>query len=158
MSSSGRVPQPFNPYTGTTAPVVAAGDLPLQRIYRWERERAGAPCLTQPVHGRPRHWTWAQAMEEARRMAAWMIAQDWPAGSRVAILSKNCAWWVMAEYAIWMAGHVSVPVYASLRAQSVRTLLEHCEPVACFLGAVEDPAMASEGVPRGDPANRLSGL
>lgn len=125
--------------------------LPLQRAYRWERERSGAVFLTQPVRGRTRDWTWAQTMDEVRRMAAYLAAQNWPAGSRIVILSKNCAWWIMAELASWMAGHVTVPIYASLGAQSIRTLIEHCEPVCCFIGAVEDRRVATEAFPPGIP-------
>src|SRR3954451_11205458 len=77
--------------------------LPLQRAYRWEKQRANDPFLTQPWNGQVRAWTWAQAMDEVRRMAAYLKAQDWPAGSHVVILSKNCSWWVMAELAVWMA-------------------------------------------------------
>ena len=101
-------------------PAISDDDLPLQRVYRWEKERPRAVFLTQPINGQTRVWTWAQTMGEARRMAAWLEAQGWPKESRIAILSKNCVWWVMAELAIWMAGHVTVPIYASLSAQSVR--------------------------------------
>jgi len=118
-------------------------DLPLQRIYRWERERADRIFLTQPFGGgQVRHWTWAQAVGEARRMATYLKAQQWEPGTRVAILSKNCAWWIMADMAIWMAGHVSVPIFPSLRAQSVRHILEHCGARACFVGAVDEKETA----------------
>jgi long-chain acyl-CoA synthetase len=123
--------------------------LPLQRVYRWEKERANRIFLTQPIGGEVREWTWAQAMDEARRMAAWLSAQNWPPGSRILIVSKNCAWWMMSELAVWMAGHVTVPIYPSLSAPSVRALAEHCEPTACFLGAVEDKRLAADGVPPG---------
>jgi long-chain acyl-CoA synthetase len=129
-------------------PEIFNEDLPLQRIYRWEKERAATVFLTQPIRGEARDWTWAQAMNEVRRMAAWLRAQDWPQGSHIAILSKNCAWWMMAEFAVWMAGHVSVPIYGSLKAQSVRALLDHCEPVACFIGSLDDKAIVSEGIPQ----------
>ncbi len=89
---------------------ITRDDLPLQRVYRWELECAGRVFLTQPSGGgQIRHWTWAQAVGEARRMATHLRAQGWEPGSRVAILSKNCAWWIMSDLAIWMAGHVSVP-------------------------------------------------
>jgi long-chain acyl-CoA synthetase len=122
--------------------------LPLERIYRWERERAGEIVLAQPYDGgKLRDWTWAQAVGEVRRMAEWLRRQDWEPGSRIAILSRNCAWWVMADLAIWMAGHVSVPVYPSLRAQSVRQILDHCEPKACFLGATDEKESVRLGIP-----------
>jgi long-chain acyl-CoA synthetase len=123
--------------------------LPLQRAYRWEKERADKLFLTQPVNGEVQQWTWAQAMDEARRVATFINAQGWPAGSRIVILSKNCAWWMMAELAVWMSGHISVPLFAALSAQSVRSLMEHCEPVACFIGSIEDPAILTGGIPDG---------
>ena len=60
-----------------------------------------------------RDFTWAQVMDEARSMAAHLQSLGLPAGSRVAILSKNSAHWLIADLAIWMAGHVSVPLYPS---------------------------------------------
>ena len=125
-------------------------DLPLQRLYRWERERAKRIFLTQPYDGgKLREWTWAQAADEVRRMAAYLKSQEWEPGSRVGILSKNCAWWIMADLAIWMAGHVSVPIYPSLKPQTVRQILEHSESKACFVGATDEKEMASTGIPAG---------
>jgi long-chain acyl-CoA synthetase len=132
-----------------TKHIDAADGLPLERVYRWERERPNRLFLTQPLTGGVREWTWAQAMDEVRRMAAWLASQPWPGGSRIVILSKNCAYWMMSELAIWMAGHVSVPIYPSLTAASVRKLLEHCEPVACFVGGVEDKTVADDAIPTG---------
>src|ERR1035441_10755856 len=113
-------------------------DLPLSRLYRWERERADRVFLTQPFGGgRVRDFTWQQVADEVRRMAGYLPARDWEPGSRVAILSRNCAWWIMADLAIWMAGYVTVPIYPSLKAQSIRQILEHCDAKACFLGATD---------------------
>jgi long-chain acyl-CoA synthetase len=126
---------------------IADDDLPLQRIWRWERERPDRVFLTQPMAGRVREWTWAQAVSEARRMAAYLKAQHWEPGSPIAILSKNCAWWIMADMAIWMAGHVSVPIYPSLRAQTVRQILDHCGAKACFVGATDREAAGVCGRP-----------
>jgi long-chain acyl-CoA synthetase len=114
-------------------------DLPLQRIYASESHRPTQPFLTQPRDRSTQTWTWAEAMHEARRIAAWLVAQNFPAASRVVILSRNCAWWIMADFAIWMAGHISVPLYASLRKESIGSLFEHCEPAVCFLGDIDEP-------------------
>ncbi|HLK63512.1 MAG TPA: AMP-binding protein [Bryobacteraceae bacterium] len=123
-------------------------DLPLQCAYRWERKRAGHIFLTQPFDGgKIRDWTWSQAMDEVRRMAAHLKAQNWEPGSRIAILSRNCAWWIMADLAIWMAGYVSVPIYPSLKAHTVRQILEHSEAKACFVGAADEDESPSHGIP-----------
>lgn len=124
--------------------------LPLARLYHWERERAHYPYLTQPMGGGVvRDYTWAQAMGEARRVAAWLKAQGWEPGSRVAILSKNCAHWLMADFAIWMAGYVSVPVYPTLTAESVRQILEHSEARACLVGKLDGWEAMHPGIPAG---------
>ncbi len=119
-------------------------ELPLERAYYWERKRGGSIFLTQPVDGKVRNWTWAEAMNEARRMAAYLEAQNWPRGSHIVILSKNSAWWIMAELAIWMSGHVTVPIYTSLTVDSARQLFAHCEPVACFLGSIDNGELLPE--------------
>lgn len=127
---------------------IAGLDLPLERIYRWERERANRIFLTQPYGGgNVRQWTWVEAVGEARRVAAYLRFRQFEPGLRVAILSKNCAWWMMADMAIWMAGYVSVPVYPSLRPQSIRQIIEHSGAKACFLGATDERESASLGIP-----------
>jgi long-chain acyl-CoA synthetase len=129
---------------------VTQDDLPLSRLYHWEQERAERIFLTQPLAGgKVRDWTWGQVGDEVRRMAAYLKAQDWEPESRVAILSRNCAWWIMADLAIWMAGHVSVPVYPSLNCRTVRYILEHCGAKGCFLGATDEKEMTACGLPPG---------
>ena len=45
--------------------------LPLQRIYFWEKTQAGRVAFTQPVGGgQVRDYTWGEAVDQARRMAA----------------------------------------------------------------------------------------
>src|SRR5271154_5714469 len=97
-------------------------DLPLDRVYHWERTRPDEIFLTQPIKGVVRDWTWSQSVNEARRVANHLVGRGWPPGSHIVIFSKNCSWWIMAELAIWMSGHVTVPIYPSLTSQSARHL------------------------------------
>ncbi len=124
-------------------PVLQPQELPLQRLYTCERERAAMRFLVQPVPGAVREWSWAETMLEVRRMAAWLKAQNWPPGSRIMILGKNSAWWLMADFAIWMAGHVSVPLFPAASSQAMAALCDHCGPVACFLGRFDNPLPAA---------------
>src|SRR5207253_2592491 len=61
-------------------------------------------------------------------------------------LSKNSAHWIMADLAIWMAGHVSVPIYPSLNGETVRYILEHSEARLLFLGHLDDWAQMRTGI------------
>ena len=130
----------------------ALGDdfLPLQRAYHWERVRAAEPFLVQPLaDGTVRTFTWRDTMDQARRVAAFLRARGWEPGSRIATLARNSAWWVIAELGAWMAGMVTVPLYPSLRAESIHALLQHAEVKACFLGAMDDREAMQQGIPVG---------
>ena len=122
--------------------------LALQRLYHWEREAPDRIALTQPMGaGVVRDYTWLQVGDEVRRMAAHLKAQGWEPGSKVAILSKNCAWWLMSDLAIWMAGYVSVPLYPTLAPDTVKQILEHSEARACFVGKLDEWHKMAAGVP-----------
>src|SRR3990167_2360599 len=109
------------------APItVSPSDLPLPCFYRWERERSDKIYLTQPTGaGAVQNLTWSEAADQVRRMASWLQAQGWPAGSRVAIIGKNSAHWILADLAIWMAGYVSVPIYPTFNAEALAYILAH---------------------------------
>lgn len=127
---------------------VSPNDLPLQCLYRWERERANQVYLTQPSNGgKTVDITWAQAANQVRRIASWLKAQGWPEGSRVAILGKNSAHWILADLAIQMAGHVSVPIYPTFNAEALAYILEHSECRACFVGKMDDVTNLQGGAP-----------
>jgi long-chain acyl-CoA synthetase len=128
---------------------VSKDDLALQCFYRWESDRANNVFMTQPLGGgEVREITWSEAGKEARCMATWIRAQGWPAGSKIAILGKNSAHWVLADLAIWMAGHVSVPIYPTFNGDALRYILEHSESKACFIGKLDDVTALKDGVPR----------
>ena len=82
--------------------------------------------LTQPMGGDAvKDWTFAQFLSESKKMAAHIESLDLPVPSQIAIMSKNCAWWLMADLAIMMTGHVGVPIYPTLTAETTRYTLEH---------------------------------
>lgn len=132
-----------------TAPsVVSADALALQRLYHWEQTAPNQTLLTQPLGGGAvRDYTWAQVMDETRRMAAHLKGLNFEPGTRIAILSKNCAHWLMCDFAIWMAGHVSVPLYPTLAAETIRQILVHSESKLLFVGKLDGWDLMKPGIP-----------
>jgi long-subunit acyl-CoA synthetase (AMP-forming) len=127
-------------------------DLLLERAYKWERERANDVWMVQPLGGgATREYTWKIAMDEARRMAAHLQSMNLPRGSSIAILSKNCAHFIMSELAIWMAGHKSVALYPTLTADTVRYILDHSESRLIFVGKLDTWDEMKPGVPADMP-------
>jgi long-chain acyl-CoA synthetase len=126
----------------------------LEYAYHWEETSPDRVFLTQPIGpGNVKDYTFAEVMGQARRMASYLRSLGLPPGSSIAMCSKNCAHWIMADLAIWMAGHVAIPVYPILTQEITRHILEHSEAKLLFVGkldAVWDEQMKA-GVPKGLP-------
>ncbi len=136
----------------TATSTARSEDLALQRLYHWEKTAPAQVILTQPTGGGAvRDYTWAQVMDETRRMAAHLKGLGFAPASRIAILSKNTAHWLMCDFAIWMAGHVSVPLYPTLAAGTIRQILEHSEAKLLFVGKLDGWDAMAPGVPAGLP-------
>jgi long-chain acyl-CoA synthetase len=120
---------------------------PLSQFLKWEKEIPDQLFLRQPFNGQWKTWTYREAGNEIRRIASGLLAQNFPKGSNVALISKNCAHWVMADLAIMMAGHISVPMYATLTADSIRQILEHSESKLVIVGKLDDYKKQKPGIP-----------
>src|SRR5574342_252348 len=113
-------------------------DVVLQHFYRVASKRPDEVFLTQPLGGgRVDHFSFARALDEAKRIAAYLRSLDLPPRSQVAIASKNCAHFFLSDLAIWMAGHVSVALYPTQDARTVRYILDHSESKLLFVGKLD---------------------
>ena len=119
----------------------------LDSFLKWEKEKPDLIFLRQPVQGKWHEWSFRKAGEEIRKMASGLRSMDLPERSNIAILSKNCAHWLMADLAIMMAGYVSVPLYANISDSSIKQILEHSESKAIFVGKLDDYEKQKEGIP-----------
>ncbi|WP_330206570.1 AMP-binding protein [Pseudomonas sp. AM14(2022)] len=134
----------------------AAFRLPLDVFYEREARHPRQRFLVQPIGGgQVETLTWADVGHQARCAAHWLRARELPQGSHIALISKNCAHWIIADLAIWMAGHVSVPLYPNLTADSVNQVLTHSESVLAFIGKLDDWPGMSVGVPADLPTISL---
>ncbi|WP_030130076.1 AMP-binding protein [Pseudomonas sp. QTF5] len=125
----------------------AAFRLPLDVFYEREARHPRQRFLVQPTGGgQVETLTWADVGHQARCAAHWLRARELPQGSHIALISKNCAHWIIADLAIWMAGHVSVPLYPNLTADSVAQVLDHSEAALVFIGKLDDWPGMSVGV------------
>jgi len=135
------------------AATVDDSTLALARLYHWESTTPDRVAYTQPLGkdggGQVSTYTWRQVMDQARRMAAYLKAQGVVPGDRVALLSKNTVHWMMSDFAIWLAGAVSVPLYPTLAAGTIRQILEHSGAKLLFVGKLDGWQGMKPGVPAG---------
>ncbi|HRD99047.1 MAG TPA: AMP-binding protein [Rubrivivax sp.] len=117
--------------------VLTHGDRFADRIY-----------LTQPVGGgQVVDYTWAQVLDQSRRMAAHLQGRGFAPGARIAMLSKNCAHFIMTELAIWMAGYTTVAIFPTETAETVRYVLDHSGASLLFVGKLDTWPQQKPGVP-----------
>ncbi len=122
---------------------------PLEMFYQWERETPSKVFLRQPTALQWTDYTWAQYADQVRRVAAFIRAQNFPAGSRIASWSGNSKDWLVVDLAISLAGHISVPLYPGQDIASARYIFEHSESRMVFVGSFDQFARADEAIPEG---------
>ena len=126
---------------------MAEQKLILDYIYQHEAAQPDRVFLTQPVGGgRLVDYTWGQTLDQARRMAAHLQNRGL-AGSQVAILTKNCAHFFIAELAIWIAGCTTVAIFPTESAETIRFVLDHSDARLLFVGKLDNWEQQAAGVP-----------
>jgi long-chain acyl-CoA synthetase len=122
----------------------------LDYVYDHESANPDRVYLTQPLGGGAvKDYSWRTVVDEARRMAAHLQSLGLKRGDPVAILSKNCAHFFMAELAIWIGGFTTVAIFPTESADVVRYVLEHSEAKAIFVGKLDTWSAQEPGVPEG---------
>ncbi len=124
----------------------------LDYIYDHEAARTNEVYLTQPIgNEKVIDYTWGQTLDQARRMATHLKSLNLEPGARIAILSKNCAHFFMAELAIWMAGGTTVAIFPTEGADTVKYVLEHSGASLLFVGKLDTWDKQRPGVPADMP-------
>ena len=107
-------------------------------LLHWEKNLPNKTALVQLlVSGQVISYTWADVANQVRCMATYLLSLNLPQGTSIAIYGKNSAHWIMADLAIWMAGHVSVPLYPTLNAEGATYVLEHSDAKVLLIGKLD---------------------
>lgn len=123
----------------------------LDYVFDHEASHPQQRYMIQPVPGagpdRLHTYTWGQTLDQARRMATYLRQQNFEPGARIAILSKNCPQFIMAELAIWMAGCTTVAIFPTETAQTISYVLEHSGASLLFVGRLDNWEAQKSAVP-----------
>ena len=121
----------------------------VESFYHWERQRPEKLFLRQPVGDNYIDFTWAEVGQQARRLATYLNSLGLAPHSNIGLLSKNCAHWLIADIAILISGHVSVPFYPTLTGPQLRQVLDHSQCPVLFVGKIDNWEAMKPGVPEG---------
>lgn len=120
---------------------------PLEAFLYWEKQTPKSTFLIQPNQSKNITYSFEEVGIEARKIASALKGFGLKNGDHVALLSKNCAHWIISDIAIMMAGCVSIPIYPTLNDVSIKQILEHSESKAIIIGKLDDFESQKEGIP-----------
>ena len=120
----------------------------LEYFYHWEKNTPNQIYLRQPFGDTFRDFTWKETGRQVRSMAAYLQSLNLPPRSNIGLVSKNCAEWLIADFAIMMSGHISCPFYATLTAEQLNQVLTHSGCATLFVGKLDDWQGMKSGVPK----------
>lgn len=121
---------------------------PLEKFLHLANTRPHDLYFHQPLGaGRVLKISYSEAQNEVLKMAAYLKSLQLPPRSKIAILSKNCAHWIISDLAIMLSGHISVPLYPNTNAETVQYVLEHSESKVLFVGKLDSWDSLKPGVP-----------
>jgi len=120
---------------------------PLEAYNYWLSEDPDFIFLRQPIKRNFIEYSRKDAYDQALNIASKLRSLGLKKGDHVALLSKNCAHWFMADLAIMLGGFVSVPIYPTLDKESINTILVHSESKAIIVGKLDDYEQQRTGVP-----------
>jgi long-chain acyl-CoA synthetase len=113
-------------------------DTLVHRLQEWAQQQPNRRYMTQPLpDGSVLTITWGEAWRQVRCFAAWLQAQELPPGSSIGLLGRNSAHWILADLGIWLAGHVTVPLFPTLNAKTANYVLEHGDIRLMILGKLD---------------------
>lgn len=116
-------------------------DTHVHYLLHWEKQLPQKDVFVQPLaNGNAVHYTWSEVAQQVRSMASYLQSLNLPEKSAIAIYGKNSAHWLMADLAIWMSGHISVPLYPTLNAEGAAYVLNHSEAKLLFIGKLDGKA------------------
>ncbi len=106
-------------------------------VFRRAAEQPQAVVLRRPsgssgVSGVWSDVTASQFKDEVIAVAKGLVASGIEPGDRVALMSQTRYEWTLIDYAIWIAGAVTVPVYETSSAEQAEWILSDSGARACF--------------------------
>lgn len=120
---------------------------PLEAFNYWLQEDPNHIFLRQPINRKFVEYSRQEAYDQAKAIASSLHQMGLKKGDHVALLSKNCAHWIMSDLAIMMGGFVSVPLYPTLDPDSINEILVHSEAKAILVGKLDNYQQQQGGVP-----------
>ncbi|MEJ5915441.1 AMP-dependent synthetase/ligase [Pseudokineococcus sp. 1T1Z-3] len=94
--------------------------------------------------------TWSTFRDEVEALARGLVGAGVQAGDRVALLARTRYEWTLADFAIWTAGAVTVPVYETSSRDQVAWTLENSGARVALVESAEHAALVARARAEGE--------
>ncbi|QYJ85876.1 AMP-binding protein [Shewanella mesophila] len=119
---------------------------PIDMLQHWVEQYGDNTYLRQPINGQYVDFSWRAVQQKMQQLAGGLRHLGLKPGDKIAVLSKNCAEWFITDLALMHGGYISVPIYPTANADTIRYVLEHSEAKAIFIGKLDYWADQEAGV------------
>lgn len=119
----------------------------LENFYYWALKRPNEVFLKQPVGDDYIDFTYEESKNQVNKLAAFLKEKVQLGPKHVGILSKNSAYWILADLAISSAACVSVPFYATLTSEQLNEVLVHSDCQVLIVGKLDHWESIKSGIP-----------
>ena len=121
------------------------------KFYEWEEKFHDRPFLKQPFGDQWETYTWGEVGQMARKLATGLQSLGLREKAHIGLISKNCREWIIADLAILMAGHISVPFFPNLSSDEIKNLVTFGEVDILIVGKIETWDELQKGIPEAMP-------
>ena len=117
-------------------------------IFDWAARDPDHAAFGRKVDGEWRPMTSKEFADQVTAVAAGLIAVGIEPGDRIALFSATRFEWLLADFAIWTAGAVTVPIYETSSLEQVRWILSDSGAVGLFAENEQLAAVAGRAARR----------
>ena len=112
--------------------------LPLMRFLDWCKQKPDQVFLNRPIDRQWHSFTFTEVAQLAQNIAYNLSEQGYKRGDRIAILSKNCAHWIITDLALQIGGFISVPLYVDQSSENLQFIMKDSDCQAIFVGKLDE--------------------
>lgn len=123
----------------------------IEYFYEYETKNPNKEFLRQPFGEKWESYTWKEGGIMARKLATYFKSLNLKPKSHIGLVSKNCREWIIADLAIMMSGHVSVPFFPTLTGEQISQVLDLGDVDLLIVGKMECWDDMGKGVPADMP-------
>lgn len=118
--------------------------LPLAQLCENFKDIAGQPAFYQPNDGKVKAWLWKDVERQVRSVITGLHQLGLKEGDSVAVFGKNSAEWIIADWAIMLAGMISIPVYPTANQDTLKFIIKRTQCKAVFIGKLDNTSVVNE--------------